>query len=130
MSYPLFIIIVAMDVSYVEQAVELLEKANAELTPQLLPRPAVDRLLAAYARAEKLAAYGVAALAARRDDVSELARITGTSIGRAKAVVATGRALPASGELPRRWPTGTSLLIKQPRSQPQKDPARTLQQSF
>ncbi len=88
-----------MDVSHVEQAVELLEKANAQLQPELLPAGAADRLLAAYARAEKLAGYGVAALAAKRDDATRLARITGTSIGKAKAVVATGRALPGSGEL-------------------------------
>ncbi|MDP9233778.1 MAG: HNH endonuclease [Actinomycetota bacterium] len=99
MSHPLFIIIVVMDVSHVEQAVELLEKANTELQPELLPARAADRLLTAYARAEKLAGYGVAALAAKRADAGELARITGTSIGNAKAVVATGKALPGSGEL-------------------------------
>ena len=58
MSHPVSIII-AMDASHVEKAVELLEKANAELQPELLPAAAADRLLAAYARAEKLAAYGV-----------------------------------------------------------------------
>jgi hypothetical protein len=88
-----------MDASYVEQAVQLLEKANAELQPELVSGPAAESLLAAYARAEKLAGYGVAALAARRADAGELARLTGTSIGKAKAVVATGRSLPASGEL-------------------------------
>jgi HNH endonuclease len=56
-------------------------------------------LLAAYARAERLAAYGVAALARKVDDASELARVTGTSVGKAKAVVATGKVLGASGEL-------------------------------
>jgi hypothetical protein len=56
-------------------------------------------LLAAYARAERLAAYGVAALARKVNDASELARVTGTSVGKAKAVVATGKVLGASGEL-------------------------------
>jgi 5-methylcytosine-specific restriction endonuclease McrA len=98
-SHPLFIISIAMDASYVEQALQLLEKANAELQPELVSGPAAESLLAAYARAEKLAGYGVAALAARRADAGELARLTGTSIGKAKAVVATGRSLPASGEL-------------------------------
>jgi hypothetical protein len=97
-SHPVWIIL-DMDASYVEQAVELLEKANAGLQPELLPVDAAHRLLAAYARAEKLAGYGVAALASKRDDARELARITGTSIGKAKATVATSRALPASGEL-------------------------------
>jgi HNH endonuclease len=99
LSHPFFIIMTVMEASNVEQAVELLEKANAELQAELLPAAVADRLLAAYARAEKLAGFGVAALAVKRNDPCELARITGTSIGKAKAVVATGRALPSSGEL-------------------------------
>jgi hypothetical protein len=95
-SHPFFIIIVVMDLSPVEQAVELLEKANAELQPELLPAAVADKLLAAYARAEKLAGYGVAALAAKRNDACELARITGTSI----AATATSSA----------WSTSISLF--------------------
>ena len=98
LSHPLFIII-AMSAVQVEQAVELLEKANADLEPELLPAPLARRLLAVYARAEKLAAYGVAALARKLDDASELARVTGTPLGKAKAVVATGKVLGASGAL-------------------------------
>ncbi len=70
-----------MDEAQVEQAIELLEKANADLEPELVPAPIARRLLAAYARAENLAAYGVAALARKLDDASELARITGNSGG-------------------------------------------------
>jgi hypothetical protein len=121
-SYPLFIIIDVMDLSHVERA--------AELAPELLPAAAADRLLATYARAEKLAGYGVAALAARRDDATKLARITGSSIGRAKAVVATGHALPASGNFPRRCSRATSRSIKPVRSRPRNDPRRGPQQSF
>jgi hypothetical protein len=115
-----------MDLSQVEQAVELLEKANAELQPELLPAAVADKLLAAYARAEKLAGYGVAALAAKRNDACELARITGTSIGKARTVVATGMALPASGSSPRRSSRATSLSIKRVRSRPRKGPRRGL----
>ena len=98
MSHPLSILI-GMSAAGLEQAVELLEKANADLEPELLPAPVARKLLAAYARAERLAAYGVAALARKVDDASELARVTGTSVGKAKAVVATGKVLGASGEL-------------------------------
>jgi hypothetical protein len=98
LSHPLLIMI-DMSAVQVEQAVELLEKANADLEPELLPAPLARRLLSAYARAEKLAAYGVAALARKLDDASELARVTGTPLGKAKAVVATGKVLGASGAL-------------------------------
>jgi 5-methylcytosine-specific restriction endonuclease McrA len=88
-----------MEVTFVDEAVELLEKANANLEPELLPAPTARKLLDAYARAEKLAAFGVAALARKLDDATEIARVTGTSAGKARAVVTTGRALGASSEL-------------------------------
>ena len=88
-----------MDVSQVEEAVELLEKANTDLEPELLSAPAARRLMAAYARAGKLAAFGVAALSRKLDDAVELATITGTSVGKARAAVATGKVLGTSGEL-------------------------------
>ena len=88
-----------MEVSQVEEAVELLEKANADLEPELLSAPAARRLMAAYARAGKLAAFGVAALSRKLDDALELATITGTSVGKARAIVATGKVLGTSGEL-------------------------------
>jgi hypothetical protein len=50
--------------SYVDQAVELLEKANADLEPELLPAELARRLLASYARARKLIDFGIADLAA------------------------------------------------------------------
>jgi 5-methylcytosine-specific restriction endonuclease McrA len=83
----------------VDEAVELLEKANADLQPELLSAEAAKELIAAYARAEKLAAFGVAALARKLDDSSKLAEVTGTSIGKAKGVVATGKAMGASQDL-------------------------------
>jgi hypothetical protein len=87
------------EVALVDQAIELLEKANAELEPELLSAPAARSLLEAYARAERLAAFGVAALARKVDDATELARVTGTSMGKAKATVSTGRVLESVGEL-------------------------------
>ncbi len=55
--------------------------------------------MAAYARAEKLVAFGIAALSHKLDDSAELARVTGSSVGKAKSVVATGRVMAASEEL-------------------------------
>ena len=63
-----------MEISYVEEAIELLEKSNADLEPDLMSAPGARKLLAAYARAEKLAAFGVAALARKLADASEIAR--------------------------------------------------------
>ena len=88
-----------MRTELLDDAIELLEKANADLQPELVSAPLARRLLAAYARVEKLAAFGVAALARKLDDAPDLVRVTGTSIGKAKAVVATGKVLKASGEL-------------------------------
>lgn len=88
-----------MEVKLLGEAIELLEKVNAGLEPQLLTAETARELQAAYARAERLAAYGVAALAQKLDDASALAQTTGTSLGKAKAVVATGKVLAGSDEL-------------------------------
>ena len=79
-------------------AIEDLEKENANLQPELLSVGRARELMAAYARAEKLVAFGVAALSRKLQD-TEVARLTGSSIGKAKGVVATGRAMVRSEEL-------------------------------
>jgi hypothetical protein len=91
--------ILSMDNELLDQAVGLLEKANAGLQPELLTAAHARALLTTYARLEKLAAFGVAALARKVEDVSQVARATGTSMGRAKATVATGKALDRSDDL-------------------------------
>lgn len=48
-----------MQEDILSEAVTLLEKANANLEPELLSAGAVRELLAEYARAEKLASFGV-----------------------------------------------------------------------
>ena len=53
----------------------------------------------AYARAEKLAAYGKTALARKLDDAAEVARATGVSVGKAKATVETGKVLEDADEV-------------------------------
>ena len=88
-----------MDSALIDQAIALLDKANADLQPELLPAPVARRLLEAYARAEKLAAFGVAALARRLDDASHIARMTGVSAGKARAVISTGKRMSESDDL-------------------------------
>lgn len=82
-------------------ATDALAVSNAHLDPELLPAEEARELLAAYARAENLAAYGKAVLTRKVDDASEVARVTGTSMGKAKATVDTGKVLGASEDLSR-----------------------------
>ncbi|MGH2730295.1 MAG: hypothetical protein ACRDJI_06745, partial [Actinomycetota bacterium] len=88
-----------MDKASLDDAVALLEKANADLEPDLLTVAEARVCLDLYARAQALAAYGVAALAHRIDDASTVARVTGTSVGKAKEAVATGKTLSSSDDL-------------------------------
>ena len=88
-----------MQSALIDEAIELLEKANADLQSELLPAPVARRLLASYARVRRLADFGIAGLSRKLDDPSELARVTGTSKGQAKAVVSTGKMLAQSSEL-------------------------------
>jgi hypothetical protein len=82
-----------MDVSLIDEAVTWLEKANADLEPELLDAEGARRLLGAYARAEKLAAFGKTVLADRVADAPTVARATGTSVAKAQATDATAEAL-------------------------------------
>jgi hypothetical protein len=88
-----------MAVTQIQEAVAWLEKANANLEPDLLTAEAARELLAEYARAENLVSYGRARLAARIDNASEVARATGTSIGKAKQTAETGAALADAPEV-------------------------------
>ncbi|HYN36501.1 MAG TPA: hypothetical protein VEV82_05945 [Actinomycetota bacterium] len=80
-----------MESTHVDEAIESLEKANADLEPELLSVPEARQQLEGYTRAQRLAAFGVAALAARVDEASSLARAIGTSIGKAKETIATSK---------------------------------------
>lgn len=82
-----------------DQAIELLEKANANLQPELLCGADSRRLMARYARVERLGAFGVTALTRKVTDATEVAETTGTSLGRAKDVVRTGKVLGESEDL-------------------------------
>jgi len=83
---------------YAELGIEMLEKANADLEPGLMTQREIEHTFEIYSRAERLVAYGKAMLA-RQMDEAKVARFGGTSIGKAKAVVATGNAMESSPEL-------------------------------
>ena len=87
-----------MEATPVHDAITALEKANANLDPDLLGVEGARDLLAAYARAEKLAGFGKTVLARRLADATEVARMTGTSVGKAKTTVETGTALAAADD--------------------------------
>lgn len=99
-----------MQIDLIDRAIELLEKANADLQPELLRAADAHKLLAAYARAEKVAAFGVATVARKVDDASAVAKTTGTSVGKAHAVVTTGKVLDSSPELANAMQTGAISL--------------------
>lgn len=88
-----------MELARLEEAVEVLEKANAGLEPDLLSIPDAKEHLRLYARVGRLATFGVAALARKLDDAPKLAQVTGTSIGKAKETLATSVVLGGSAPL-------------------------------
>jgi hypothetical protein len=90
--------ITSMEVS-VEVVNEFLEKLNADLESDLIPAEKARERLASYARSRRLVDYAIATLTRKVDDASEVARITGTSVGQAKATVATGKVLRESSDL-------------------------------
>ena len=84
---------------YEDQAVEFLEKAAADLEPELCSAAVARKRLATFAKAIKLAEFSVAALAHKLDDVETVARATGSSQGKAKATLATGKVMASSDDL-------------------------------
>ena len=88
-----------MATSTITEAAELLEKANANLEPDLVSIDSARRLLAEYAKVKKLASYGEAMMARRIDDASAVAWATGTSMGQAKKTLETGDALKDAPEV-------------------------------
>jgi 5-methylcytosine-specific restriction endonuclease McrA len=88
-----------MESTHVEQAAELLEKANADLEPALLSPAQARRQLEVYVRVQRLASFGVAALARSLEEATELARVTGTSVAKGKETLATAQAADDSPPL-------------------------------
>ena len=88
-----------MSAQPIDAAVASLEKANAELCPEVLTADEARRLLESYVQAQRLAQFGVASLSRKLQDAASLAKATGTSLGKAREVVATGKVLAESEEL-------------------------------
>jgi hypothetical protein len=99
-----------MENEFLSEAIELIEKANAGLEPELLASEHARELLGLYTRIEKLSSFGKASLARKVDNPAELARITGTSIKRAVEAVATGKVLGSSDDLNQAFQHGNLSL--------------------
>jgi HNH endonuclease len=82
-----------MKQGFVDEAIIWAEKANADLEPDLMTADDARELMAGYAKLKKLAAFGETVLARKLDDAEELARVTGTSVPKARATVETAKAL-------------------------------------
>lgn len=88
-----------MTATPLSQAIALLESCNAQLEPEHLSAEDARALLQAYAKAHRLAAFGVAALTRKVQDAVEVARVTGTSVTAARGTVQTGQVLGSSRRL-------------------------------
>lgn len=91
----------------IADAIEILEKVNADLEPDLLAAADARQLMADYTRAERLAAFGVTTLTRKLTDAAEVARMTGTSMSKARDVVATGKSMAANDDLNLAMQTGS-----------------------
>jgi hypothetical protein len=91
--------IMGMESTAIGESLTWLEKANADLESELMTADAARNQLALYARAEKMAAYGKTVLARKLDDAIEVARVTGTSVPKARATVDTAKALRDADEV-------------------------------
>ncbi|MBU1493638.1 MAG: HNH endonuclease [Actinobacteria bacterium] len=88
-----------METEPLDRAMRLLEQANAGLDAQRCSRVEAERLLRFYSRIERLAAFGKAAVSARLGNPTELARVSGTSVGAARKTIETGRRFGADPRL-------------------------------
>jgi hypothetical protein len=94
----------------IDDALALIERANARLRPGELSRPEARSLIDAYGRIVKLGGFGVATLSPSLGDAAAVARVSGTSLGRARAAVATGTTIQASPDLNAAMRQGTVSL--------------------
>jgi hypothetical protein len=83
----------------IADAIALIERANANLRPGELTRPEARSLIDAYGRIVKLGGFGVATLSPCLQDASAVARVSGTSLGKAREAVATGTTIQTSPDL-------------------------------
>ena len=104
-----------MEFTILDEAAELVEKANSNLEPELVPSEDARVALAKYARLKKLASYGEALWARRIDDAAAVARAAGTSMGRARKTLETGAALKDAPEVSGALARGECRWTKPPR---------------
>jgi len=83
----------------IADALALIERANAKLRPDELSRSEAHSLIDAFGRIVKLGGFGVASLSPTLGDAAAVARVSGTSMGKAREAVATGTALQTSPDL-------------------------------
>ena len=83
----------------IADALALIERANAKLRPDELTRSEARSLIDAYGRIVKLGGFGVASLSPGVGDAAAVARVSGTSMGKARDAVATGTTIQASPDL-------------------------------
>jgi hypothetical protein len=76
-----------------------MQRSNSGLSPESMTSRDARELLATYTKVQRLAAFGIAALTRKLSDAEDVAGITGTSVGQAKATIETGRAIEAVPEL-------------------------------
>ena len=88
-----------MERHYLAEAVGFARRANQALAPGRYSDAEARDLLGRYAELEKLAAYGKAALAARLKDPGGLARMSGTSMGKAREAIKTASTAARTPEL-------------------------------
>jgi hypothetical protein len=94
----------------IAEALALIERANARLRPGELSRPEACLLIDAYGRIVKLGGFGVASLSLCLGDAAAVARVSGTSMGKARETVATGTTIQASADLNAAMQQGTVSL--------------------
>ena len=82
-----------MNIEHLQDALTSLQKARASLEPELLSIADARDALATSAMAKNVIASIESELIGRVDDAQTVARITGTSVGKAKIVTETARAL-------------------------------------
>ena len=88
-----------MEKTFIDEAIVWAEKSNADLEPDLMTAEDARYARARYSRLRKLAEYGETALARKVDDAEEIAKMSGTSEGKAKATVETAKALKEADEV-------------------------------
>jgi hypothetical protein len=88
-----------MERHYLAEAAGFMRKANETLAPDRCDDAEARELLARYAEVKKLASFGEAALASRLSDPGHVARVTGTSVRKARNTIETARQAEKTPEL-------------------------------